>query len=296
MRAALLAGAALLGWAAARPPRLRGARVLRINRVVADLARAEAFYRDAVGFRRVDAPASNPAAAAILGLPGMQQVVMRLGAQEIALVQTNPPGQPYPEGSHSNDLWFQHLAIVVDDMDAAYRLVAAAQPDPITLGGPQILPPRNGRVAAFKFRDPDGHPLELLHFPPGQLPAEWHGATPGPFLGIDHSAISISSARRSLNFYRALGFTVQTRSLNEGAPQSRLDDIPDARVHITGLRLPRTPSPGLELLRYDPPGRPRPPVPPTALLTDWITLYAPSITKSRLLTDPDGHRILLQGT
>jgi hypothetical protein len=34
--------------------------------------------------------------------------------------------------------------------------------------------PRNGSVQAFKFRDRDGHPLELLYFPPGQGRPIWH--------------------------------------------------------------------------------------------------------------------------
>ena len=51
---------------------------------------------------------------------------MRLGREEIALVRFAVPGrQPYPTGSRSDDLWFQHLAIVVADMDAAYAHLSA---------------------------------------------------------------------------------------------------------------------------------------------------------------------------
>ncbi len=39
--------------------------------------------------------------------------------------------------------------------------------------GPERLPARSGGVSAFKFRDPDGHPLELLAFPPEAVPPIW---------------------------------------------------------------------------------------------------------------------------
>ncbi len=38
-------------------------------------------------------------------------------------------------------------------------------PTPISRGGPQVLPPSTGGVIAYKFRDPDGHPLELINSP-----------------------------------------------------------------------------------------------------------------------------------
>jgi len=92
-----------------------------------------------------------------------EEVVMRLGAQDIGLLRFARQGRPYPRDSRSDDLWFQHLAIVVNDMDAAYaHLSLSAVWRPISDGGPQLLPPSNGAVRAFKFRDPDGHPLELL--------------------------------------------------------------------------------------------------------------------------------------
>ena len=295
MRRFALAAAALAGLAAARrAPILRAARIIRISRVVADLARSEAFYREALGFRRVAGGPGDAAAARLLGLPATRQVVMRLGGQEIALVASDPAGAAYPADSRSNDLWFQHLAIVVSDMGAAYGIVSAHSPTAISAGGPQTLPPRNGSVSAYKFRDPDGHPLELLQFPRGSKP-NWDAAGPGPFLGIDHSALAVASGRRSLAFYRGLGFGIADRSFNHGPAQSRLDGLPEAAVHVSGLRLAGAPGPGLELLRYMPPGRPRPPVPPAAQLTDWVTLDVPALASSRSVTDPDGHLLLLQG-
>jgi hypothetical protein len=111
---------------------------------------------------------------------------MRLGSNEVEFMEYRPPGRPYPEGSGSLDLWFQHFAIVVSDMDKAYARLRHVAFVPISSGGPQTLPERDGRVRAFKFRDPDGHPLELLYFPPGQGRTLWHrSADTQVFLGID---------------------------------------------------------------------------------------------------------------
>ncbi len=293
-----LALLAALGFAALRARRGGDARIVRISRVVADLDCAVAFYRDGLGFRLASRGPGDPAMPAMLGSPGAsaEQAVLRLGGEEVALVRFDPPGAPYPADSRSNDLWFQHLAIVVDDMAAAWRQLTAQSPRPISTNGPERLPPRNGSVSAVKFRDPDGHPLELIHFPPGQGRPVWQrraGTGSGPFLGIDHSALAVASTARSLRFYRRLGFRVAARSWNDSPAQSRLDGLHGARVRVTGLRLPSPSGPGLELLRYMPPGRPAPPVVPArALLTDWVTLSA---GPAGLLRDPDGHIMLLTG-
>ena len=124
----------------------------------------------------------------------------------------------------------------------------------------------------------------------------WHGnASHGPFLGIDHSALSIASTRRSLGFYRALGLRVSDRSLNHGPAQARLDGLAGARVRVTGLRPASAAGPGLELLNYRPPGRPAGMTYPNDVATDWVTLaVSPSPgTSPRAIRDPDGHRLVL---
>jgi catechol 2,3-dioxygenase-like lactoylglutathione lyase family enzyme len=279
---------------------IRAQRLLRISRVVADLDRAEAFYRDALGFRGVGRAPLGPDVLAALGMSAVtaEQAVMRLGHEEIALVRFSPAGRPYPADSHSRDLWFQHLAIVVRDMDAAYtRLSAHRGWQAISWGGPQLLPRANGSERAFKFRDPDGHPLELIWFPQGQGRAVWHDARPfGPFLGIDHSAIAVSLTSRSLAFYRRLGLTPTNRSWNHGAPQSALDGLLDARARVIGLRAASPDGPGLELLRYIPPGRPIVAPRPNDLLTDWVTVAVEAMPRPSpgALRDPDGHILVLE--
>ncbi len=292
-RLALLAGAAAL-IARRRRPVLRTVRVRRISRVVADLDRAEGFYRDALGFRPAGRGRADLSAFGA-GAPRADEAVMRLGGQEIALVRFTRPGRRYPKASRSNDLWFQHLAIVVDDMDAAHaRLGRVPGWQPISADGPEQLPPENGGVRAFKFRDPDGHPLELLWFPPGQGRAVWHGTGGEGPLGIDHSALAVASTRRSLRFYRALGFRADGRALNHGPAQSRLDGLPRARLDVTPLRPMSDEGPGLELLGYRPPGRAMGATRLNDLVTDWVTLEVEALPRHlRVLRDPDGHRLAL---
>ena len=112
-------------------------------------------------------------------------------------------GRPVPAESRSNDLWFQHLAIVVSDIDRAYDIVLRAGAAPIS-AGPQILPawnPDAGGIRAVYFRDPDRHPLELIQYPPGKGDPRWQERD-RLFLGIDHTAIAASDTERSLAFYR----------------------------------------------------------------------------------------------
>lgn len=297
----LTAGILLLAGKSCRP-RFQARRILRISRVVSDLERAEAFYRDGLGFRTIARERADPMTLAALSLGDVEadEVAMCLGEQTIALVRFTPPGRPYPSDSRSNDLWFQHLAIVVNDMDAAYaHLSRIAGWRPIGAGGPQLLPPSKGAVRAFKFRDPDGHPLELIWFPPGQGRSVWHQDISGAlFLGVDHSALSVASTLRSLWFYRKIGFRVSDRSLNRGPAQERLDGLPSAWARITGLRPALPGGPGLELLGYRPPGRRADANRPADIVTDWLTVaIGPSSGDTRYaMRDPDGHLLVLSAS
>lgn len=199
----------------------------------------------------------------LTGLEGAEAHVqwVAIGEERIALRQfTGEPGKPVRSGAASNDLDFQHLALVVADMDHAYERVRAAKTTPVTIGGPQTIPltnPAAGGIRAFYFRDTDGHPLELIWYPIGKGNPRWQHRGEALFLGIDHTAIAVSNTARSQTFYEALGLEVAGQSLNSGVEQENLSGVSAARVQITGLRGRH--GFGVEFLQYlSPAGGPAP--------------------------------------
>jgi catechol 2,3-dioxygenase-like lactoylglutathione lyase family enzyme len=259
----------------------RVAAVTAIGVTVADVARSTAFFRDVLGFEKIgDVEVGGPDFARLWGVAGARARVvrLRLGAEEIELTEfLAPRGLPYPAGSRSNDRWFQHIAIVVSDMDAAY---ARVRPHVEAISaGPQTLPRSNraaAGIAAFYFRDPDGHALELIHFPPGKGDPRWQESGGRLFLGIDHTAIAVGSTAASLAFYRdVLGLRVAGESHNVGIEQARLTGVAGADVRITGLR-PAAGAPGVELLEYVAPrdGRQLAPPPRANDVVHWHTTVA----------------------
>jgi catechol 2,3-dioxygenase-like lactoylglutathione lyase family enzyme len=232
---------------------------------VTDADRSIAFYTRVLQFHAVsDRTVGGAAYDRLFGVQGLRlrAVRLELGRESIELLQfLSPPGRPVPADAHSDDRWFEHIAIIVGDMDKAYAWlrdhhVRAVSP------GPQVLPawnPAAGGIAAFYFKDPDGNPLEILHFPKGKGAPRWHAASRELFLGIDHTAIAVTDSAASLAYYRdVLGFSVAGESDNYGVEQERLSGVPGAHVHITTLRTAA--GPGVELLEYRAPraGRPYP--------------------------------------
>jgi catechol 2,3-dioxygenase-like lactoylglutathione lyase family enzyme len=257
-------------------------RIARVSLTTAEPEACSDFFREALGFAEVGIEErADEAFGRLMGLPGARAQVrlLRLGRQEVELVTFAEKGRPYPSSSTSSDPWFQHIAIVVSDMRAAYsRLSARPGWTPISTSGPQPLPDSSGGVTAFKFRDPEGHPLELIAFPPGRTPKVWqgpHGAN--PCLGIDHSAIVVSSSAASIAFYQRLGFSLAARSLNRGTEQERLDAISGAEVEVTRLHHAGTDAPPqLELLCYRS---------PSARQSSTVNGRSNDIATTRLLLD-----------
>ena len=231
----------------------------RVSFTVSDLNKLTRFYCDALGFSCLDEGPVPLSQLRVLGLEGpANRARLQLGEQTLELLCPATPGRAYPANSGATDIWFQHIAIVVNNMDDAYSRVCDYPITHISVDGPQRLPPSTGRVRAFKFRDPDGHPLELIAFPSGTGDARWHqGSTYSAFLGVDHSGIVVRSARRSLAFYQSLGFSVLSRTLNQGPEQDRLDGTLAVCVDVIGLRPGDATTPHVELLAYQ-----RPPVSP----------------------------------
>jgi catechol 2,3-dioxygenase-like lactoylglutathione lyase family enzyme len=164
--------------------------------------------------------------------------------------------------------------------------------------GPQLLPawnPHAGGIRAVYFRDPDGHPLELIQYPPGKGEARWQDKD-RLFLGIDHTAIAAADTERSVAFYRGrLGLGLAGGSENSGVEQERLSAVPGARVRITTLRADA--GIGVELLQYLNPidGRPMPAdtTPDDLWAAEVVMRATTSTVAGERLRDPDGHAVRL---
>jgi catechol 2,3-dioxygenase-like lactoylglutathione lyase family enzyme len=231
------------------------AAVEAISVTVSDIDRSADFYRSVLFFKPVsDTEVSGDGYEHLYGVFGarIRIVTLKLGDEYLKLEQFIAPcGRPIPVDSKSNDGWFQHIAIIVPDMDRAFAWLRSKHVDFVS-AGPQVLPqwnPNAGGIAAFYFHDPDGHNLEILHFPPGKGDAKWQQAGDGLFLGIDHSAIVVTDTDASLRYYRdALGLRVVGTGENYGIEQERLNSVFGARLRITALRAGS--GPGVELLEY----------------------------------------------
>lgn len=261
--AALLLGCAIPAFAASEPPVV--IQVESIAMTVSDMDRAVDFYTRVLTFEKLtDREVSGDGYEHLWGIFGLRvrAVRLRLGEEQIELLQfLAPGGRPIPVDSRSNDRWFQHVAIIVSDMTAAYARLRRFNVQHAS-SGPQRLPDWNqnaGGIEAFYFRDPDDHNLELLAFPVGKGLAKWHNAGGRLFLGIDHTAIVVSDTERSLHFYRdTLGMRVAGSSENYGTEQEHLNNVFGAHLRITAVRAQH--GPGIEFLEYVTPagGRPFP--------------------------------------
>jgi catechol 2,3-dioxygenase-like lactoylglutathione lyase family enzyme len=264
-----------------------------IGLTVSDVDRSTAFYQRVLSFEK--ASEVEQAGDAVERLEGVfaartRTVRMKLGAECLDLTEyLAPRGRPAPPDARSNDRWFQHVAIVVSDMDRAYSALRAARVEHASTG-PQRLPdwnPKAAGIRAFYFRDPDHHVLEVLQFPAGKGEPRWQrkGAL---FLGIDHTAIVVGDTEASIAFYSGLlGLKVAGTSENWGSEQEHLNSVFGARLRITTLR--GSAGPGVELLEYLAPrdGRPIPADERANDLIHWQTTV--------FVTDLDSAAHLLRG-
>jgi catechol 2,3-dioxygenase-like lactoylglutathione lyase family enzyme len=301
-----------------------------VEMTVSDTDRSVEFFSKVLSFEKVsDIEVVGSEYDRLQGLFGvrMRIVRMRLGDDIIELTEyLAPKGRPIPADSRSNDQWFQHIAIVVSDMDKAYQQLRAHKVQH-TSTGPQRIPDWNKAAAgikAFYFKAPDGHNLELIYFPPSKGNPKWQQTNGRLFLGIDHTAIAVSDTDRSLQFYRdILGMKLAGESENHGTEQENLNQVFGSRVRISGLRAQS--GPGVEFLEYLTPrdGRPTPPDTRANDLWHWQTSMrvgsveavaeklktkrarftstgvttipdrALRIKKGVLVRDPDGHGVRL---
>lgn len=304
--------------------------VEEVGVTVSDAARSLTFFRDALGcVPRSDDEASGAEIESVQGVFSARLRVIRcqIGDETLALMEfLTPRGRTIPPDQRSQDGGFQHVAIVVRDMDAAYRSLRERHVRPVS-PEPQTLPAWNRAAAgirAYYFADPDGHTLELIWFPPGKGDPRWQRPSAALFLGVDHTAIGVADTERSLALYRdRLGLRVVGESRNWGPEQEHLNNVFGAHLRITSLR--GAAGPGIELLEYLSPrdGRPVPPDLRANDLLHWQTVLrletldpalaavgssvrrvsaAPIVVhdgplragRSALVRDADGHALLLR--
>lgn len=300
-----------------------------IGITVSDMDRSLAFYTGVLTFEPVsDTEVHGEDYERLLGVFGLRLRVvrLRLGDEYIELMQyLAPRGRPIPADSRSNDEWFQHIAIVVADMDRAYARLRRAGVQHAS-SGPQTLPawnPNAGGISAFYFRDPDDNHLEIIHFPADKGDPRWQQPSPRLFLGIDHTAIVVDDTDDSLRYYRDMfDLRVAGEAENFGPEQERLNNVFGARLRITALKSDA--GPGVELLEYLAPasGRPMPADTQANDLWHWqiniasdafgdlsgalaaaryplvtggaaVPGHLPAFGRALLVRDPDGHAAML---
>jgi catechol 2,3-dioxygenase-like lactoylglutathione lyase family enzyme len=230
-----------------------------IGITVSQMDRSVQFFHDVLAFKKIsDTEVQGTDYENLEGLFGihMRVVRMQLGDETIELTDyLTSGGRSIPEDARSNDLIFQHIAIVVSNMEQAYAHVRKYMVMYVSTG-PQTLPASNKAAAgikAFYFHDPDMHNIELIYFPKGKGQAKWQKKNGKIFLGIDHTAIGIRNTDSSLHFYQdLLGIDRKGESWNMGPEQARLNFVEGASLHITGLRAQT--GPGIEFLQYLSPG------------------------------------------
>jgi len=265
----------------------RGQTVSRIETVgftVSDMDRAVDFYTHVLPFEKIsDNEIFGSEFEHLSGVFGsrVRIVDLKLGSEKIELTEyLTQEGRPIPADSRSNDRWFQHIAIIVSDMDKAYAQLRQNKVRHASTG-PQTLPSyitAAAGIKAFYFKDLDSHVIEILQFPEEKGLLKWHdlAKTGKLFLGIDHTAIVVRDSDESLSFYRdALGLAVAGTSDNYGLEQEHLNNVFGAKLHITGLRT-KLDGIAVEFLEYVAPrdGKPFPADTRSSDLWHWETSFA----------------------
>src|ERR1044071_5130208 len=299
--------------------------VASIGMTVDNLGPELNFFTNTLPFELISiADAGGRDQDALLGMTGVRMRIasLKLGDESITLTEhLGKKGRSIPPDSRSFDHWFQHIAIVVSDMEKAYTQLLGQKVRHVSTA-PQTLPEWNkdaGGIKAFYFRDPEDHVLELICFPSGKGNPKWQNTAGRLFLGIDHTAIVVSDIETSLAFYRGqLGFKVVGSAHNFGPEQEHLHQVFRATLRITALRTER--GPGIEFLEYlaPPGGRDLPSGSRANDLTFWITQLVvddlPGLTdlfrvnkteivskpnrnaRASIVRDPDGHALQLNSS
>ncbi len=128
-----------------------------------NLEKAQAFYRDVLGFEPVmnggwEADSKMP--GQVIGLQGTAAkfVMLRKGEAHIELFEySSPSPRPIDGTRRICDHGFTHICLEVEDIDSEYERLKSAG---MTFHGP---PPKvQGGLRAIYGRDPEGNVIELL--------------------------------------------------------------------------------------------------------------------------------------
>ncbi|MGF1591331.1 MAG: VOC family protein [Pleurocapsa sp.] len=222
---------------------------------VANLEQSVKFYSEVLSFQKIkETEVAGEDWEKLQGVFGLRMriVQMQLGEEVISLMEyLTPQGRPIPVDSCSNDRWFQHIAIVVSDIEKAYQQLRKSNVKH-TSTSPQQLPEWNqklGGVKAFYFKDPDGHNLELIQFPPDKADQKWLQQTDKLFLGIDHSAVGVKDAEASFALYRDhLNLKLMLQAENYGNEFEHITCVFGSRVQVNSMK--GDAGIGFELLEY----------------------------------------------
>ncbi len=131
---------------------------------VRDLDRAIALFVDGLGFELLSrAPRDPTAIERITGIPGARVTIafVQGPAHRVELVAYDAPADKAYAAPRACDTGFSHLALDVDDMDAA--LSVAAEHGLSAIGEVYVIDqgPNAGRRVGY-FRDDNGLTLEFL--------------------------------------------------------------------------------------------------------------------------------------
>ncbi len=268
-------------------------KVESVGFTVSEMDKAIDFYTKVLSFEKVsETETFGTEFEHLSGVFGARVRIVRLklGSEILELTEyLTAGGRPIPIDSKSNDKWFQHIAIIVADMDQAFEVLRKNKVK-FASTAPQLLPktiPNAAGIKAFYFRDFDNHILEILQFPADKGAKKWHDLEKSGklFLGIDHTAIVVGDSEESLKFYRdSLGLTVAGTSDNFGNEQEHLNNVFGAKLHITGLRT-KDEGIAVEFLEYLTPrdGKPFPKDTKSNDLWHWQTSF--EAKETNLLTD-----------
>ncbi len=121
-----------------------------VGMTVSNLDRSVEFYSQVLSFEKVsEVEVSGSEYDRLQGVFGLRMRIARLqlGDEHIELTEyLTPKGRPIPVDSRSNDRWFQHIAIIVRDMDRAYHWLRENRVE-------HVSPARNASRNGIRMRE-----------------------------------------------------------------------------------------------------------------------------------------------